>query len=100
VADEEATRIAFQNSEKQCTWFEEFVGGAGALARVMGGYKETPVDQRRDYFNMTLRQVLGASPELRGAYANRALDALDGMDADYGVGRYVKQELHGSHPSS
>jgi methyl-accepting chemotaxis protein len=80
LADEEAQSIAREGSEKIGKWFEGRIGAARTLARVMEGYKEIPAAERRDYFNMMMRQLLDAS---QGIYANWAPNAVDGMDADY-----------------
>lgn len=83
LAEGQTQSVARENGEKISKWFEEYIGAARILARVMEGYKEIPVAQRRDYFNMLMRQVLAATPGLLGMYANWAPNALDGLDADY-----------------
>jgi methyl-accepting chemotaxis protein len=95
LADEQAQSIAREGSEQIQNWLAEYLVAARTLARIMEGYKEIPAVERRDYFNMMMRQVISASPELRSLYVNWAPNALDGMDADYantpgtdGTGRY------------
>jgi methyl-accepting chemotaxis protein len=83
LVDEEAASIARENGERISKWFEGYLGLARTLATVMEGYKDIPVTQRRDYFNMMLRQVLATNPEALAIYANCAPNALDGMDAEY-----------------
>ena len=63
LVDEEAASIARENGERISKWFEGYLGLARTLATVMEGYKDIPVTQRRDYFNMMLRQVLATNPE-------------------------------------
>jgi methyl-accepting chemotaxis protein len=96
LADEEAQSIARENGEKIGKWFERYIGAARALAHIYGGYKDIPATERRDYFNMAMRQTLLANPGLWGIYANWGPNLLDGMDADYantpgndGLGRFV-----------
>ncbi|MDR2633234.1 MAG: cache domain-containing protein, partial [Treponema sp.] len=105
LAEEQAQSAARENSEKIRNWLEDYIVAARTLARVMEGYKEIPAAERRDHFNMMMRQVLAASPELRGIYANWAPNALDGLDADYAntpetdeTGRY-KSTWHIQHGS-
>ncbi|MDR0629931.1 MAG: methyl-accepting chemotaxis protein [Treponema sp.] len=83
MADEHAVDLATQSGEKISKWFEGHISATRTLAKVMEGYKDIPVTQRRDYFNMMLRQVLAANPEALAVYTNWAPNALDGMDAEY-----------------
>ncbi|MDR1399152.1 MAG: methyl-accepting chemotaxis protein [Treponema sp.] len=83
LVDEEAQSIALQNSERISKWFEGNISATRIMAQIMEGYKEIPVEARRDYFNMMLREVLTSNPSLLGMYANWAPGALDGLDVDY-----------------
>jgi methyl-accepting chemotaxis protein len=83
LVDEEAASIAREHSEKISKWIEDYIGTARTLAQVMEGYKEIPVEQRREQFNMMMRQVFVAKPLLLSIYANWAPNALDGMDENY-----------------
>jgi hypothetical protein len=56
---------------------------ARILAQIMEGYKEIPVEQRRDHLNLMMKQVIIRNSELGSVYANWAPNALDGMDAQY-----------------
>jgi methyl-accepting chemotaxis protein len=83
LAEEQAKGIAREGGEKISKWFERYISATRTLAQVMEGYKEIPAAQRRDYFNMMIRQVLVANPEIRSLYTNWSPNALDGMDAEY-----------------
>ncbi|MDR1399302.1 MAG: methyl-accepting chemotaxis protein [Treponema sp.] len=83
LADEQAQSIALQSSEKIKNWFGEHISVARTFAQIMEGYKEIPVNERRDYFNLIMRQTTLNNPELLGMYANWAPNALDGMDEVY-----------------
>ncbi|MDR0636181.1 MAG: methyl-accepting chemotaxis protein, partial [Treponema sp.] len=83
LVDEEAASIAQENGERISKWFESHISATRNVAQIMEGYKEIPVTQRRDYFNITMRQVLSATPGLQGMYANWAPEAMDGLDAEY-----------------
>jgi methyl-accepting chemotaxis protein len=83
LAEEQAKGIARESSEQISKWFEGYIVAGRSVAQVMEGYKEIPAEQRRDYFNMMLRQLLGANPELRATYSHWAPDVLDSMDTDY-----------------
>jgi methyl-accepting chemotaxis protein len=49
----------------------------------MEGYKDIPVEQRREQFNFMLKQTIIAHPEVATVYANWSPNGLDGMDAEY-----------------
>ena len=83
LADEEASSIARENGEKISKWFESHISATRNVAQIMEGYKDIPVAERRDYFNMMMKQVLTANSRLLGVYANWAPQALDGLDAEY-----------------
>ncbi|MDR2398487.1 MAG: methyl-accepting chemotaxis protein [Spirochaetaceae bacterium] len=96
LADEQARSVTRENGEKIRNWLEEYMGAARTLAHVMEGYKSIPPEQRRGYFDLMLKQVLIAYPELNDVWANWAPNALDGMDAYYAntpgtdeTGRYI-----------
>ncbi|MDR2446760.1 MAG: methyl-accepting chemotaxis protein [Treponema sp.] len=102
LADEQAKSIAIQSGEKIRNWFGEYADAARTLSRIMEGYKNIPVEQRREYFNFILKQMLASHPEVSGIYANWAANALDGMDAEFAntsgtdeTGRYIPGGYHG-----
>ncbi|MDR2808534.1 MAG: methyl-accepting chemotaxis protein [Spirochaetaceae bacterium] len=83
LADEEAHGIAMQTGGQIGKWFEEYLGVTRTLAQIMEAYKEVSVEERRNYFNTMLRQVLSSTPLLTSIYANWSPNGLDGRDADY-----------------
>ncbi|MDR1301007.1 MAG: methyl-accepting chemotaxis protein [Treponema sp.] len=83
TANEHAVDLALQGNEKIRNWFGDYIAAVRTLAQAMQGYKEIPAPERREYFNLLLRQVYLANPGLAGIYTNWAPNALDGMDADY-----------------
>ena len=83
LADEEAQNIARESGERISKWFEGHIGTTRTMAQIMEGYQDIPVAERRDFFNMMMRQVLTANSRLLGMYANWAPEALDGLDAEY-----------------
>jgi methyl-accepting chemotaxis protein len=82
LADEQAQSIAGENGEKISKWFESYIGATRNLAQIMEGYKDIPVTERRNCFNMMMRQISAVSPGVT-MYANWAPDVLDGLDAEY-----------------
>ena len=96
LAEEEAESIARESSEKIRSWFEEYMGAARTLAHIMEGYPEIPAAERRGYFDLMLKQVLIAHPEVSSVWANWSPNGLDGMDTEYAntsgtdeTGRYI-----------
>jgi methyl-accepting chemotaxis protein len=83
LAEEEAQSIAQESGENISKWFERYISATRTLAQIMEGYQDIPVEQRRDYFNMAMRQVLSSNPTLLGVYANWAPMVLDGLDETY-----------------
>ncbi|MDR1072935.1 MAG: methyl-accepting chemotaxis protein [Treponema sp.] len=83
LAEEQATGIAREGGEKIGKWFEEYMGATRTLAYIMEGYQEIPVMERREYFNLMLKQVVIAHSEANDVWANWAPNALDGMDAEF-----------------
>jgi CRISPR/Cas system CMR-associated protein Cmr5 small subunit len=71
MADEQAQSIARESGEKIKNWFEGYIGAARNLAQIMEGYKEIPVTERRNYFNMMMRQISAVNPGVT-MYANWA----------------------------
>jgi methyl-accepting chemotaxis protein len=83
MTNEHAVDLALQNNEKIREWFGDYITAVRTLAQAMQGYKEIPAPERREYFNILMRQVYLANPGLASIYTNWAPNALDGMDADY-----------------
>ena len=68
LADEEAQNIARESGERISKWFEGHIGTTRTMAQIMEGYQDIPVAERRDFFNMMMRQVLTANSRLLGMY--------------------------------
>ncbi|MDR2151118.1 MAG: methyl-accepting chemotaxis protein [Spirochaetaceae bacterium] len=83
LADEQVYSIALHTGEQIGKWFETYIGTTRTLAQVMEGYKDIPVEQRREQFNFMMRHALRANPELNSIYANWSPNGLDGLDEDY-----------------
>ncbi|MDR1867928.1 MAG: methyl-accepting chemotaxis protein [Treponema sp.] len=83
LAEEQAYSLAQKGAEEMKNWFGIYVETARTLAHVMEGYTEIPVEERRMYFNLMLKQTRITHSEMGGVYANWAPNALDGMDAEY-----------------
>ena len=56
MADGHAVDLAVQSGEKISKWFESHIGATRTLAQVIEGYKDIPITERRDYFNMMMKQ--------------------------------------------
>jgi methyl-accepting chemotaxis protein len=83
LADEQAEALAIQSGERIRNWFGDYITTIRAVARIAEGYKEIPIEQRRDWINLMLKQELITDTVLLSMYANWSPDGLDGMDAEY-----------------
>jgi methyl-accepting chemotaxis protein len=102
LTEEQAHSLAAQGAEEIQSWLEGYVETARVLAGIMEGYGDIPVEDRRAYFNLTLRQAFIKHPETSGIYSNWAPNALEGIDAQYAntpgtdeTGRYIPGWNHG-----
>ncbi|MDR1144374.1 MAG: hypothetical protein LBK77_09205, partial [Spirochaetaceae bacterium] len=96
MVDDYAASLAVEGSEKMKSWLGVYMDASRTLAQIMEGYKDIPAAERRGHFDLMLKQVLLANPELVGVWSDWAPNALDGMDAQYAntpgtdsSGRYV-----------
>jgi methyl-accepting chemotaxis protein len=83
LVDEEAMTIAEKTGERIGKWFETYRAAGRTIAQAMDAYKEIPAEQRRWYFNLMMKQVITAYPELNDVWTNWAPNGLDGMDSEY-----------------
>ncbi|MDR2747576.1 MAG: methyl-accepting chemotaxis protein, partial [Treponema sp.] len=83
LVDAQTASLAQEGSEKIKKWLGGYMDTARTLAQVMEGYKEIPAEQRREQFNLMLKQVVTANPELLTVFSNWGPNLLDGRDADY-----------------
>jgi methyl-accepting chemotaxis protein len=103
LADEQAQSVARENSEKIQIWLEEYMDMSRTLAQIMESYKDIPAEQRRWIFDVMMKQLILAHPELVGVWSDWAPNSLDSMDSQYAntpgtdaSGRYVPVWGNGS----
>jgi methyl-accepting chemotaxis protein len=96
LVDEEANSIAVQSGEKIRNWLGEYMDMSRTLAQIMESYNDIPITERRGYFDVMLKRLMLANPELVGVWSDWAPNALDGMDDQYAntpgtneSGRYI-----------
>ncbi|MDR2193315.1 MAG: methyl-accepting chemotaxis protein [Treponema sp.] len=83
LVDDAAYSLAVQSSEKIRNRIGEYMDAARTIAKIMEGYKDIPVADRRSHFDRMLKQVVITTSGLSNVYAHFAPNALDGMDAAY-----------------
>ncbi|MDR2807686.1 MAG: methyl-accepting chemotaxis protein [Spirochaetaceae bacterium] len=83
LVDEQAQSIASQSSEHIGEWLGGYMDIARTVSQIMQGYASIPSDNRRDYFNLMLRQVLIAQAEPISIWTNWGPNMLDGMDEQF-----------------
>jgi methyl-accepting chemotaxis protein len=103
LVDEQAKTLALESSEKIRNWFADYIVTTKALARIMEGYKDIPVEERRDRFNHILIQALKTDSVVESFYVNWSPNGLDALDAQYentpgtdATGRYIPVWLRGA----
>jgi methyl-accepting chemotaxis protein len=80
----EVTTLATQEASQIQVWLETYLDNARALGDIMlEGAEALPASDRRLYFDMMLRGILTANPDMTGVGSCWEPDALDGMDAQY-----------------
>ncbi|MDR2434940.1 MAG: methyl-accepting chemotaxis protein [Treponema sp.] len=75
LADNEASQVE--------AWMEMNFSVARSLAQTMEAYDDFELTQRRNIFNIFLRQMTEANPDIVAAWACFEPNVLDGMDAQY-----------------
>ncbi|MDR0399621.1 MAG: methyl-accepting chemotaxis protein [Treponema sp.] len=83
LAHESALSIVSENSEKMGRQLEVYMDSARNLAEVMSLYEHIELENRRDFFNMMLREYILAHPEVVDVYSAWEPNAMDGLDAQY-----------------
>jgi methyl-accepting chemotaxis protein len=83
LVDDNAYNLAVQSGEKIQNRIGKYMDAARTITKLMEGYKDIPVADRRSQFDRMLKQVVITTPGLGNMYAHFAPNALDGMDAEY-----------------
>jgi methyl-accepting chemotaxis protein len=103
LSESEAYSIARESSEEIRNWLDEYMDMSRTLSQIMESYNDIPAAERRGYFDIMLKRLMQANPELVGVWSDWAPNALDGMDEQYAntpgtdaSGRYVPVWSNGS----
>jgi methyl-accepting chemotaxis protein len=75
LADNEASQVE--------VWMETNFSVARSLAQTMEAYNDFELTQRRSIFDVLLKQMTEANPDIIAAWACFEPNALDGLDAQY-----------------
>jgi methyl-accepting chemotaxis protein len=96
LAYDNAGNIALAEGRDIQNWIGLYMDASRTIAQIMERYEEFPLDSRRTTFDILLRGVVEANPEILGAWAIWEPNALDGLDALYAnttgtdqSGRYI-----------
>ncbi|MDR0556494.1 MAG: response regulator [Treponema sp.] len=75
--------VAQKEGKEIQLWLEIYLDVARTLAQIMERFEDIPVDRRRSFFNLLLRQMLAANPEIVGAWSIWETNRLDGLDIQF-----------------
>ncbi|MDR1868333.1 MAG: methyl-accepting chemotaxis protein [Treponema sp.] len=96
LADTNALSIAFGQGKDIQNWIETYMGASRTTAQIMEQFEDIEPTSRRATFDMMLRGIVAANPEVLGAWTIWEPNALDGLDALYvdtlgtnSTGRYI-----------
>jgi methyl-accepting chemotaxis protein len=92
----ELENLAKNEASQISLWLESSFSIARTLAQSMESYEELEVRERRFFYNMLLKRMTEANPEIAAAWTCWEPNALDGLDAEYantegtdGTGRFI-----------
>jgi methyl-accepting chemotaxis protein len=96
LINNELKNLAKTESGKIGSWIESYFSIARSLAQLMEAYEQIDPEERRFFYDVTLKQLAEANPELAAVWSCWEPDALDGLDARYAntpgtdkTGRYI-----------
>ena len=75
--------LAGNEAAKLGLWLESSFSVARSLAQSMETYEEIELEQRRFFYNLLLKQLTVANPEIAAVWTVWEPNALDGLDARY-----------------
>ncbi|MDR1107143.1 MAG: HAMP domain-containing protein, partial [Treponema sp.] len=83
LTNSELRNLANNEAAKLSLWIESYFSIARSLAQSMEAYEEIEPARRRFFYNMLLRRMAEANPELAAVWTIWEPNALDGLDAEY-----------------
>jgi methyl-accepting chemotaxis protein len=83
LTNSELRNFAKNETAKLSLWFESYFSVARSLARSMETYEEIEVEERRSLYNLLLKHLTEANPEIAAIWTCWEPNALDGLDARY-----------------
>jgi methyl-accepting chemotaxis protein len=96
LVDSEVENLGNNEAAKITVWLETYFGVARSLAQSMEAHEQIEPAQRRFFYNILLKQLTEANPEIAAIWTCWEPDALDGLDAQYvntqgtdGTGRFI-----------
>jgi methyl-accepting chemotaxis protein len=77
------TNLAMENALEIQVWFNKYMSAARTAAQFMERYEELETERRRPLFNLLVRSIAEANPEIAAAGSCWEPNSLDGMDARF-----------------
>jgi methyl-accepting chemotaxis protein len=96
LVNNEVKNLAKNEAGKIESWMESYFGVARSLAQSMEAYERIEPEERRFFYDILLRQLAEANPEITAVWSCWEPNALDGLDTRYantpgtdGTGRFI-----------
>jgi methyl-accepting chemotaxis protein len=83
IITKDVVNLAQVNALEIQVWLNKYMSAARTAAQLMEHYEEVDVSQRRHIYNMFVKNIVEANPEIAAAGSCWEPGALDGMDAGY-----------------
>jgi methyl-accepting chemotaxis protein len=83
LVDNGLENLGNNEANKILAWMDVHFGIARSLAQSMEAYEQIAVGERRDFYNMLLKQIAEANPDIAAAWTCWEPNVLDGLDAQY-----------------
>jgi methyl-accepting chemotaxis protein len=83
LINNELKNLADNESSQLALWLDSSFSVARSLAQSMESYEEIDVRERRFFYNVLLKRMAEANPELATVWTIWEPNALDGLDAEY-----------------
>jgi methyl-accepting chemotaxis protein len=83
LINSEMKNLANYEASQIGLWLESPFSIARSLAQAMEAYEEIEVRERRNFYNILLKQITEANPRLATVWTIWEPNALDGLDAEY-----------------
>jgi methyl-accepting chemotaxis protein len=83
LVNSELENLGSNEANKILTWMNTRFSIARSLAQALEAYEQIEIEERRFFYNILLKQLAEANPEISAVWTCWEPNALDGLDARY-----------------